>query len=42
MKMVTNENVDFNEYNLPESKSYKWINKDDNERIEGILNNPPA
>ncbi|CAF5167371.1 unnamed protein product, partial [Rotaria sp. Silwood1] len=38
---ITNENELFTRRNLPQTKVYKWINKDDHRMIEGILHYPP-
>ncbi|CAF4197502.1 unnamed protein product [Adineta steineri] len=39
---ITNENNLFTQRNLPQTKVYSWINKDDHQTIEGILHYPPG
>ena len=39
---ITNENNLFTRRNLPQTKVYSWINKDDQRVIEGILHYPPG
>jgi dipeptidyl aminopeptidase/acylaminoacyl peptidase len=39
---ITNENNLFIQRNLPQTKVYNWINKDDQRVIEGILHYPPG
>jgi dipeptidyl aminopeptidase/acylaminoacyl peptidase len=41
-KALTNFNELFTRRALPESKIYRWINKDDGEMIEGLLHYPPG
>ena len=40
-QVITNENKLFTERNLPQGKSYQWINEDDRTPIEGVLLYPP-
>lgn len=39
---ITNENQLFSERNLPQGKTYRWINEDDQTEIEGVLLYPPG
>jgi dipeptidyl aminopeptidase/acylaminoacyl peptidase len=41
-KAITNENQLLRNRMLPQATSYKWINRDDNRTIEGILHYPPG
>jgi dipeptidyl aminopeptidase/acylaminoacyl peptidase len=40
-QVITSENQLFTERNLPQGKSYQWLNEDDQTKIEGILLYPP-
>ena len=41
-QVITNENQLFSKRSLPEGKTYRWINEDDQTAIEGILLYPPG
>jgi hypothetical protein len=41
LQVITNENKLFTERNLPQGKSYQWINEDDRTPIECVLLYPP-
>ena len=40
-QVITNENQLFTQRNLPNGKSYRWLNEDDQTEIEGVLIYPP-
>ena len=39
---ITIENNQFDQIDLPQTKSYQWRNPEDNQIIEGILHYPPG
>jgi len=40
--LITNENNQYDQIDLPQSESYQWINNEDNQTIQGILHYPPG
>lgn len=39
---ITDENIQYEQINLPEAHVYQWTNNEDNQTIEGILHYPPG